>query len=97
VGCLYAVIASISPRFAFLAVWVFSDRVGNAFDNWVVPFFAVLFAPWTALVYVFVVGPGHTLHGADWLWLLIALLVDLGAYGTGGVEGRKRRRIITHN
>ena len=94
VGCLYAVIASISPRFAFLAVWLFSDRVSHAFGNWVVPVLGFLVAPWTALVYVFVVGPGHTLAGADWLWLLIAFLVDLGAYGAGGIEGRKRRRSI---
>jgi hypothetical protein len=97
VGCLYAIAAIISPRLAFLAVWLFSDRVNAAFGNWVVPILGFLFAPWTALVYVFVVGPGHLLHGADWLWLVIAFLVDMGAYGARGIEGRKRRRrIITH-
>jgi hypothetical protein len=94
VGCLYAVFASISPRLAFVAVWLFTDRVSHAFGNWVMPIIAVLLAPWTALVYVFVVGPGHSLHGADWLWLLVAFLVDLGAYGAGGIEGGRRRRVI---
>ena len=89
-GCLAALVALISPRFALVLVWLFSDRFGHAFDNVVVPILGFLFAPWTTLVYVFVVGPGHTLHNGDWLWIAIAVLVDLGSYGAGGV-GRRRR------
>lgn len=98
-GFLSAVLAILSPRLAFIAVWLFTSRVSDAFDNWVIPIVGFLFAPWTALVYVFVVNDASgSLEGGDWLWLLIAFLVDMSAYGTAGIEGRKRRRgIKTHD
>jgi hypothetical protein len=46
--------------------------------------------PWTTLMYLIVWGPGQGVQGLDWVWLGIALLIDVGA-DAGGAYGNRRR------
>ncbi len=98
--CLAFVVLLFGPRVA-LVVWWFinSARFALAFGprhwpisapwpSWVWPLLGIIFLPWTALAYL-VVFPGGV-AGLDWLVLIIALLVDLGAHG-GGYRYRERR------
>src|ERR1044072_6470922 len=36
-GCLVALFALISPRLALFAIWIFSNWLDRAFDDWIVP------------------------------------------------------------
>lgn len=87
-GCLIPLLALISPRLAFVVVWLFTGRVGDAFDNLLLPVFGLLFVPWTTLVYVFV-APGDV-TGIDWVWLGVALVADIGSWGSGPLARKNR-------
>lgn len=86
--CLFAVMLAGAPRLAFLLWWLFQPaRFGVTFDTIIWPLLGVLIAPWTALMYV-IVFPGGIL-GFDWLWLGLAVAVDIGTYVGNGVQGRR--------
>ena len=60
-GCLFALIAVLSPRFAVFLLWAFTNYVDRAFNGWFLPLLGIVFAPWTTLMYVLVYAPA----GAD--------------------------------
>jgi hypothetical protein len=45
----------------------------------------LIFAPWTALMYVLV----FPLNGFDWIWLGFGIMADVFSY-TGGYHNRKQ-------
>jgi len=93
-GCLLALIAVISARFAFFLTWVFSDRVAIAFDgNFLTPLLGLLFLPWTALAWTFMYAPARGVNGFGWFVVVFAFLVDLGSYGSS--ERARRDRYAT--
>ncbi len=82
-GCLIALVALISPRFAFALVWIFSERVDIAFDSAFPPFLGLIFLPWTVLMYTFAYAPIRGVSGLGWLFVTLGLLADLASYGSG--------------
>ncbi len=88
--CLITILLLVGPRAAAL-VWALLDqaRWQVTFDNLILPCLGILFLPWTVLVYV-LVAPGGV-EGIDWLWLIIAFLVDMGS--TSGSAAKNRNRI----
>ena len=47
--------------------------------------------PFTTLMYVILVtnGPGN-ISGLDWLWLVLAVLIDLASIGAAGAANRNQ-------
>ena len=89
--CLFASILAGAPRIGFVIMWLFQpSRVNGTFVIIFWPLLGVLFAPWTTLMYVLVYPGGIT--GLNWLWLGLAVAIDLGTYAGGGESGRRRRR-----
>ena len=87
--CMLTSLVFLGPRAAILIWWlVDTDRWKLAFDSFFVAFLGFLFVPWTTLMYV-VVAPGGV-EGFDWVWMILAILVDIGAY-TGGAYGNRGR------
>jgi hypothetical protein len=82
-GCLVALFALISPRLALFFVWLFSDLLGRAFDSWVVPVIGFFLLPWTTLAYAAMWDSGRRVSGFEWFLVILAFLVDLGAYDRG--------------
>ena len=88
--CLFAVMLAGAPRLAFLLWWLFQPyRMNATFHTIIWPLVGVLFLPWTTLMYV-IVYPGG-INGFDWLWLALALMVDIGTY-VGNGRARQMRR-----
>jgi hypothetical protein len=86
--CLFASVLAGAPRLALVLWWVFQPlRINATFSGFIWPLLGILFLPWTTLVYVMVYP--HGINGLDWLWLGLAFMVDLGAYG-GGARSRRR-------
>ena len=87
---LFALLAAFAPRLAFFFVWVFTPYVSRAFSGFLIPILGFAFLPFTTLIYVLVYSPVTGLTGFDWVWLVLALLLDLGSYGGGAkaVAGR---------
>ena len=87
--CLLAIILAGAPRVALFVWWLFDTRYVNAaFGNLLMAVLGFLFLPWTTLMYVFVYPGG--LSTVNWIFIGLALLVDLATYGGGGREGQRR-------
>ena len=88
--CLVAVMMLLGPRAGILVWWLFDQpRWERAFDTFLIPLLGFILLPWTTLAYVLVFPNG--VEGFDFVWLILAVLVDLGAYG-GGYRNRERMR-----
>jgi hypothetical protein len=83
--CLLALLALISPRLALLAVWIFTDLLGRAFDTWILPVLGFFLLPWTTLAYVafWDWGAGREVTGFEWFFVVLAFVVDLASVGQG--------------
>ena len=80
-GCLFALLAVLSPRLAFLLLWIFTPLVTRVFDDaWIWPLLGLLFLPFTILMYVLVVAPLGPTNFWGWLMVLFGLLMDLRGY-----------------
>ncbi len=77
--CLLALMAAFFPRLALLIVWLARPTlVSAAFGNmFLLPFLGIVFLPFTTLVYVLLYVPGFGLSGWAWLWVGLAVLLDL--------------------
>jgi hypothetical protein len=89
--CVITALLFIGPRAALLIWWLLSPgRFSGVFDGLLVPLLGFLLLPWTTLMYV-VAAPGGV-AGLEWALLIVAFLVDLGAYGGGAYGNRRRSR-----
>jgi len=87
VGCLVILFALISPRLALFGIWIFSDLLSRAFEGWIVPFVGFFLLPWTTLAYAVMWSSSDGVRGFEWLIVVLAFLVDLGAFN----RARRRR------
>jgi hypothetical protein len=87
-GCLLAIFAGFFPRIALVCLWVFTNDVDRAYDSFIVPLLGLIFLPLTTLVYALAWSPGGGVEGIEWLWVALALVLDLSAYG-GGARARR--------
>ena len=87
--CFFTALVFIGPRLGFLVYWLIAPlRVETAFKAfnlpWLVGLAGLIFAPWTALMYVII----FPLNGWDWLWLGFGIMADVASY-VGGYHNRK--------
>jgi hypothetical protein len=92
IGCFLALLALISPRLVLFLLWIFSDVLSRAFSSWVLPLLGFFLLPWTTLTYAafWDWGPGHHVTGYEWIFVVLALLVDISSYA-GGQRARSAR------
>jgi hypothetical protein len=87
--CAFTTLVVLGPRAFILFWWLYNPgRFDRSFDSWIWPVLGFFFLPWLTLMYVGV-RPGG-IEGFDWIWLGLALLVDIGSYGGGGYGNRNR-------
>ena len=89
-GCLFALLAAISPRLAIFLLWVFSDRLTLAFRSGWAGLIGFLLLPYTTLFYALVYAPGKGVDGFGWIIVALGVLLDLGAVLFGGRRSRRR-------
>ena len=79
-GCLFVLVALLSPRLAIFLLWVFTNYVDRAFAGWFLPLLGLVFLPWTTLLYVLIdVAPGP-IHVAGWIVIAIGVLLDMNSW-----------------
>jgi hypothetical protein len=83
VGCLVILLALISPRLALIALWLFGDLLSRAFDGWLAPLIGFFVLPWTTLAYAGMWSSSNDVTGFEWLIVVAAFLLDLGAWTRG--------------
>ena len=80
-GCFVALFALISPRLALFALFLFSDLLSRAYEDWIVPFIGFFLLPWTTLAYAVMWSVGtHGVKGFEWFIVILAFLFDLGSW-----------------
>ena len=89
-GCLTAFVSSFS-RIMLLFVWIARPAMMNAtFSSFIIPCLGFLFLPFTTLMYVFLVQGVGTIQGLDWLWLFLAVILDVASVAGAGAANRDR-------
>ena len=91
-GCLFAVFAGLFPRAATLLVWLARPQMFTAAfgGSWFLPLLGILILPFTTLMYVIVWTPGVGLVGWDWMWIVLAVFLDISHYASAGYANRDR-------
>jgi hypothetical protein len=88
-GCLLVLFAFISPRLALFAMWLFTDLLSRAYDEWIIPVLGFFLLPWTTLAYAAMWSVGSDeVSGFEWFIVILAFVIDLGAYAN---RNRARR------
>lgn len=86
--CLTAIAFIFGPRIGIILWWLFDmSRWERTFSSVIFPVLGFLFLPWTTLAYV-LVSPGG-IEGLDWVFIILAVLFDIGAF-SGGYRNRGR-------
>jgi hypothetical protein len=87
--CLISLMFLFGARLADVIWWIAQPgRWDVAFSSWVWAVLGIIFIPWTTLMWVAVAPNG--VYGFDWLWLGLALLLDVSSYG-GSAWGNRDR------
>ena len=89
-GCLTAFVSSFS-RIMLLFAWIARPALMDAtFGTFILPCLGFLFLPFTTLMYVFLKQGVGTIQGLDWLWLFLAVILDLASVAGAGAANRNR-------
>jgi len=89
-GCLFAMIGGIAPRFALFIFWLLRpNAVDAAFSTFILPLIGILFFPLATLLYVVLYTPGVGLRGWEWFWVILAGCLD-AAHSSTAAMNRKR-------
>ncbi|NUW31749.1 hypothetical protein HTZ77_09955 [Nonomuraea sp. SMC257] len=77
-GCLFAIFAGIFPRMAVFILWIARPAlVGAVFHTWIWPLLGLIFLPFATLMYIILSISGAHLSGGDWVWIALAVVLDL--------------------
>jgi len=89
--CIFAILVFLGPR-AGIALWWLIDpsRWNTVYDTFILPFLGFLFLPWTTLMYTTVWQVAGGVQGWNWVWVGLALLIDIGSY-SGSAYGNRNR------
>ncbi|MEK7405123.1 MAG: hypothetical protein AAB225_08445, partial [Acidobacteriota bacterium] len=89
--CFLLLVILLFPRVALALMWIFSTYLQRAFHGGLVlPVLGFIFLPLTTIVYAWELNSGMPTAGINLLWLLIAVMIDLGGLG-GGAHRQSRR------
>jgi len=87
--CLFLILILAFPRVALVLLFLFTHYLDRAFHSILLLILGFIFLPFTTLVFAWMVNSGLPIAGVNLLWLLIAVVVDLGSVG----HGYSRRRV----
>ena len=89
VCCVLTVFFLLGPRAGVVIWWILDPvRWQLAFSSWLWSVIGFFVAPWTTMMWV-LVAPGGV-AGLDWLWIGLAVLLDI-SFWTGGAWGNRDR------
>src|SRR3954447_16285332 len=98
--CFAALFAWISPRLAIFMIWIFSDRMSEAFNSFWIAALGFFILPWTTLAWaVCYATPTAVVNGAKigggvtgfgYVVVAFAFLIDLASYTSGARAQRQR-------
>jgi len=91
--CLLLILFLAFPRIALVLLFLFSNYLGRAYHGLLLPLLGLIFLPLTTLVYAWMVNTGQPIAGLNLVFLIIAVVIDVGGLG-GGEYHRRSRRVV---
>ena len=91
-GCLFALVAAFSARFALFLLWLFTNRLTVAFHSGWEGILGFIFLPYATLFYALVYAPGKGVDAFGWLIVALGILLDVSSHLFGSRAGRRRAR-----
>jgi hypothetical protein len=88
--CLLLLAVLAFPRVVLVCMYLLSNYLQRAYENFLIPILGFFFLPVTTIVYAWLVNTKSPMEGVNLLYLIVAVLVDAG--GLGGGEWHRRRR-----
>jgi hypothetical protein len=89
-GCLSTLLPAFA-RIMLLMAWIARPAAMNlAFNTFIIPCLGFMFLPFTTLMYVWLVQGVGGIQGIDWLWLILAVLLDVVSVAGAGMANRNR-------
>jgi hypothetical protein len=86
-GCLLALFAGMFPRFALVIFWIARpERMDATFTSFLWPVLGIVFLPFTTLIYVLLWRPGTGVTSWDWLWIGLAVFLDLAHWSASASQ-----------
>jgi hypothetical protein len=90
--CLLGCLALGAPRLVIILLVIFSDYIGRAFGNFLLPLLGFLFLPTTTLAYAWAINTHGVLEGGHLVVFVMAILIDVGILGGSARSPVWRRR-----
>jgi hypothetical protein len=91
VPCLLLIVVLAFPRVVLALMWLTSTYLQRAFPGGLLlPLLGFIFLPLTTLVYAWELNNHMPTEGINLVWLLIAVIIDLGGLGGGAHRGSRR-------
>ena len=89
--CLLVLLILIFPRVVLAVMFFTSTYLQRAYHNLLIPILGFIFLPLTTLVYAWLVNSHLPIEGINLIYLIVAVIIDVG--GLGGGESHRRRRL----
>jgi len=94
VGCLFAIVALITPRFILIILWLFTNYLNTAFSSGWWGLLGFLFLPTTTIAYAIARNEFTNATGGveatGIVLIVLGIVIDLGLLGSSG-RGVARR------
>jgi uncharacterized oligopeptide transporter (OPT) family protein len=91
VPCLFLIVLLLFPRVVLVLMYLFTNYIQRAYHDLLIPILGFVFLPITTIVYALLVVNHLPIEGINVLYLILAVVIDIG--GLGGGEGYRRRRL----
>ena len=88
--CLLLLLFLAFPRVVLVLMFFLSTYLERAYHGLLIPVLGFIFLPLTTLVYAWLVNSHLPIEGTNLIYLIIAVVVDMG--GLGGGEWHRRNR-----
>jgi len=89
--CLLVIILLAFPRLVLVLMFLLSTYLQRAYHDLLIPILGFIFLPLTTIVYAWLTNNHMALEGINLLYLILAVIIDVG--GLGGGESHRRRRL----
>ena len=88
--CLLLILLLAFPRLVLVLMFLLSDYLQRAYHDLLLPVLGFIFLPLTTIVYAWLVNSRLPVEGINLVYLVLAIVIDLGGLSGGEVHRRRR-------
>jgi hypothetical protein len=88
--CIALLLILLFPRIVLVVMYLTSHYLERAFHHaLLLPLLGFIFLPLTTIVYAYMMNNGIPTDGGGLIWLVLAVVIDLGGFGGGYHRSRR--------